>query len=330
MALITRELRVAGNGYSLLGLGQADRVVFYRKNTDDTPRDWFHYPGTAVTDLGAYPVYDVNMTYNNAVDRYKGDMITVCSMAPEFVAPLGNLSVDFNASLLTLHLDVPIELPAGYPEADKDEIIKAGDAIAIVPNGQLQAGNYPLILEVASDWKWETFPILSSIKIAPIPALPTGLNFNSYTAGSRVLNVKTLRLRTFKVCYGQEDRCLAAGEDTTSSDDDKLPFLLMDTQDEENQILAEGIEDLQTGFYFGTDVGDLVNNELDVTSSPVRTNDLKAIRVVLVSRTTSPDSFATATTYPRLDTAPLDHFDSASRDRYPKRKIDSVTQLRNY
>ncbi|MDR1296131.1 MAG: prepilin-type N-terminal cleavage/methylation domain-containing protein [Deltaproteobacteria bacterium] len=330
MALITRELRTAGNGYSLLGLGQGDKVVVYRRNDDGTPLDWFYYPGSPADKPGAYPVYDVNQPYSNTADQFKGDAITVCSLAPEFAAPLGYLSADYNPSTQTLSLSSPLEVPPDFLEADKDEIVKAGDAIALVPPGALTEGNYPVILEVASDWSWTTYPVLSSIKVAPVPDRPGGMPF-SYGEGSKVVNVKNLRLRTFKICYGREASCSATGEDTGSGDEARYPFLLMDTLDSRNQILADGIEDLQTGYYFGNDIGDAtVSNVLDVTSDPVKRSELRAIRVVLVSRTQSPDSLAKSNSYSRLDTAPLDHYDSATRDRFPRRKIDSVTQLRNF
>jgi hypothetical protein len=294
LAGISRDIRGVGNGFSLFDLGQSDMILVYTKDQNGDAVDWFRYPsaGGVTPPYGIAPIYAIDGGQNP-------DELYVASLSPDFVSPLGHLSTGFRSSDSSIKLDNLLDFPSGVSEK---EIIKKNDYLAIVP----PAGS-PVLVEVDTDSS-----DLSSITIKSLPSgnFPNG--FSEYPAGSVVYNVKSLVFHAYKV--------------GTSAETNET-FLMMDTLDSQNDIMAEGIEDFQVGYCFGdSDPSNLTNYDLDFSGLNNTTDPVKTIRLVLVSRTSRPDPYGK--TFNRIPA--LNHTAVGPSDHYPRRFLETSVQLRNY
>jgi hypothetical protein len=293
MAGITRELRTAGNGFSLLSATQIDRVQLYTKNEDGSANAWFSYP-----DDGSYGAAPIHMIDSDAGP----DSITICSLSPDFAAPLGALDSEFESHDTMLRLKDTLMLPPGLT---MEEVIKTGDYLAVVP-----PDSDPILVETKADPS-----DLSTIQIKDLPSggFPNGVT--EIPQGSMVYNVKSVRLRTFRIWV-----------DTPRNE----TFLVMDSQDSQDDIMAEGIEDLQFAYCQSdcdpTDVDDYID-EVDLTSS---NNDLpiQSVRVFMVSRTSRPDPYNNQ--YPKINAINHNAGETSPPDGFPRRSLDTVVNLRNF
>jgi type II secretory pathway pseudopilin PulG len=294
LAAITRDLRSTGNGYRLLNLNQEDLIHVYTRNSDGSPNEWYRYAGT--TEYGVKPIHSVDSST-------APDEITLFSLSPDFATRLGELAQDFTASSGTLRLRSVMTVPTDSDSTIRQmlirEVLKPGDAIAIVP--PKSTGYHPIILESLSD-----ATNLTEINFAPVPS--TSVLSNPVPEGSEVFNVKRASLRRFWV--------KPEGEAT---------YLMLDTLYSNEEIVAEGIEDLQLGYYTGTD--SISDANMTETLSGLDVNPVKAVRIVLVGRTIKRDTYSSG--YPKL--VALNHNPSADPpDGFPRRKLDTIVQLRNY
>jgi hypothetical protein len=152
---------------------------------------------------------------------------------------------------------------------------------------------------------------LSKIDIKSLPSgsFPNGIS--SYPSGSAVFNVKSVVFHSYKVVDSSPNEA----------------FLMMDTLDSQNDIMAEGIEDLQLAYCFGSDdPSKLSNYDLDFAGLNTTGSPIKTIRLVMVSRTSRPDPYGK--TFARI--AALNHTAVGAPDNYPRRFLESSVQLRNY
>jgi hypothetical protein len=251
MAGISRQIRMAGNGYGLLGLNQNQVIQVYIKDSDGIPVGWFRYPSSS-TD-GVRPIFGTDGGVSGT------DTITICSLSPDFATPLGMLNAEFNASSTKLSLENTIELPAGL---DPSEVLKPNDYLALVPGDQP-----PILVESASDGT-----NLTEITIKKLPSsLPNGMS--SLPAGTKVYNVKSVSLRTFSV-------------DTVNNflvmDSNEVTGDLMAEEIEDLQIAyCLGSDD-------PGDLSKYVHNfdGQDLKSKPVRT-----VRLVMISKSSTPDPY---------------------------------------
>jgi prepilin-type N-terminal cleavage/methylation domain-containing protein len=187
---ISRQIRMAGNGFALLGLNQNQHLQIYLKNPDGVPSGWFKYPAAA--DFGARAIWAVDGGNTGP------DVVTVCALGPDFASALGILAADFHASDDRLELEATITIPAGL---DESEVLKAGDFLAVVP-----VSGDPVLVEADSDGS-----DLTRIRIKDTPGhFPNGVS--SLPAGSSVYNVKTVMLRTFSVDPVNHDLVMDSNE----------------------------------------------------------------------------------------------------------------------
>ncbi|MDR2421838.1 MAG: prepilin-type N-terminal cleavage/methylation domain-containing protein [Deltaproteobacteria bacterium] len=292
ITFISRDMRMAGNGYSLLGLSQNSRILAYTKNDEGDPVAWFRYD-PAVTSFGVQPVW-----FDGHSDA--PDVLTVSYLAPEFSAPLGRLESAYSANDSTLRLDPAsiIEYPSSI---DHKEVLAPRDNLAVVNNGQA------VVLESKVDAS--AFPNVS-VGSTPSSFPPGYLSGGSnFPEGSLVYNVRRLYVHSFRV--------------DTSTDS-----LVMDTLQESNELLAEGIEDLQVAFAVAkadpTVEANLVQGLTGYDLSKPE-NVLKVARIVLVSKSLTRDPYLNE--YPRIQA--LDHKPVGS-DPFRRRALESIVSLRNF
>ncbi|MDR0621596.1 MAG: PilW family protein [Deltaproteobacteria bacterium] len=293
LAGISRDIRGVGNGYAMLGLGQSQPILMYTKDAAGDAVSWYQYP---VVD-GVTPPYGVAPIY--AVDGDQNpDSIFVASLSPDFTAPLGRLSQPLESSSLSIKLSNQLEMPLGV---DPKEIIKRHDYLAVVP-----ATGPPILIEVDTD-----STNLEEIAIKRMPAGPFPEAVD-YAVGSTVYNVKNVVFHSYKI-----------GTQGTTNE----TFLMLDTLDSENDIMAEGIEDLQAAYCFGDDdPSNLSNYVQDFSGLNTTDNPIKTIRLVLVSRTSRPDPYGK--TFNRIPA--LNHTSLGPPDSYPRRFLETSVQLRNF
>ncbi|MDR1086558.1 MAG: prepilin-type N-terminal cleavage/methylation domain-containing protein [Deltaproteobacteria bacterium] len=260
MAFITRDLRMAGNGFSLLEQkGQGSRILVYVTDSDGN-MSWFRNdPGEP--ELGVRPIWF------NGSDTGP-DVLTVAYLAPEFSAPLGVLAADFSAGSTQVRLDSNKLIE--YPDTiDPKEILAPGDNIAIV------AMDKAVILESLSD-----ADDMPNISVAPSPN-----NFGTYMSGpfpanSLVYNVRRINVHSFRI---ENDNLVM---DTLNETGEMMAEGIEDLQ----LGFAMGQDDPTV---FTNLVRDLSSHDL---GDPDRT--LRICRLVLISKSTTRDPYNT--TYPRI------------------------------
>jgi type II secretory pathway pseudopilin PulG len=270
LAGISRQIRMAGNGYALLGLNQNQYLQVYLKDADGLPVGWFQYPGDS--HFGVKPIYGLDGGSTGT------DSVTVCALAPDFATPLGTLSADFSPAQAELRLDNVLEAPSGM---DPAEILKPGDYLALVP-----ASGDPVLVESDVDGS-----DLRRIRLRALPSnLPNGVS--SIPSGAAVYNVKTVTLRTFSV--DPVNHALLMDSNEVAGD-------LMAENIEDLQVAyCLGQDDPgEPASYVHTLDGQ------DLFDRPVKT-----VRLVMVSRSERPDpykgTFATITALNHDDTGPAD------------------------
>jgi hypothetical protein len=292
MAFITRDTRMAGNGFSLLDMGQHNQVLVYTKDAEGKPSSWFRYDTTS-PDFGVRPLW-----FSGHND--KPDILTIAYMAPEFSTPLGRLETAYSAGGGQLELEGPSLLE--YPSAiGASEILAVRDNVAVVT-----ANGRALILESLSDAT--DFPV---INVVPTPSpFPAGyFSGSSIPEGSLVYNIRRFYVHSFRV----------------DTDHDNL---VMDTLAETGELLAEGIEDLQVGFTVAKSDPNVDANLVQVLTGYDLSNPdniLKVARLILVSKSSTRDPYHN--TYPKINA--LDHAQVGS-DSYRRRALEAVVSLRNY
>jgi hypothetical protein len=301
-ASISRDIRGAGTGYTLLGLGQSGMVQMYIRDNEGVAR-WFKYPnaGGDAPPFGVAPIY--------SMDNDSGpDVFYVASLAPDFTSPLGNLSDDLTPYVTQISLTNVLGIPAGV---DPREIVKANDYLAIVPSG-----GDPILVEVLDDPS-----SLATIKIKPLPDedFPDGIS--SSTQGALVYNVKSVVFHSYKVVDCAVTANQAVRARVCSSYNDDSSYLVMGSQDSQDDILAEGIEDLQIGVSTAADPPSTYLNFNGYKSA----SPIKSVKLVIVSRTTKPDPYANS--FARISA--LNH-EATGSDHYPRRFLETIVQLRNY
>ncbi|MDR3203662.1 MAG: PilW family protein [Deltaproteobacteria bacterium] len=282
---VSRDLRMAGNGFSLLGLNQNQFLQVYNKNEDGSGSSWFKYESGS--DFGVKPIFSID-------GSQAPDSLTICSLAPDFAAPLGMLETGFTSSSDSLKLSEVLTFPAGLD----DEVLKSGDYLALVP-----ASGSPILVQATSDGS-----NLTDIDIAPLPSgtLPNGVT--EIGAGSLVYNVKSVRLHTFRV-------------NTTDN------TLVMDSDEAEGDILAEDIEDFQVAFCLGDDdPSNLANYVHDLSGQDLLSRPVKAVRIVVISRSPREDPYKGN----HLPIPALNHTVVGGPDNYVRRLLETTIQLRNY
>ncbi|MDR1487437.1 MAG: PilW family protein [Deltaproteobacteria bacterium] len=292
MVAISRDIRMAGNGYELLGLDQSKFVQVYLKDEDGEATEWFKYPddwfaSSGDVRHGARPIFGKD-------GDQAPDQVTICSLAPDFATPLGRLSVDVTKSTTTLKLTETLDIPAGL---NSKEVLAVGDYLALVP-----AAGDPILVEAQSDAS-----DLESINIKKLPseALPNGVT--SIEAGSMVYNVKTVRLHSYR-------------------QDSAINELLMDSSDMIGDTLSEGIEDLQLAYCLGDDdPTDPASYVFDLSMYDLAAKPVKTAKFILVARTLIPDPYKG-----RFSHIPaLNHTSVGAADSYYRRHLEATVQLRN-
>ncbi|MDR2387747.1 MAG: PilW family protein [Deltaproteobacteria bacterium] len=294
LASVSRDIRGLGNGFSLLGLAQNQMVQIYTKDENGNAQSWFRYPaaGGLLPPFGLAPIYAVDGGESGT------DSIYMASLAPDFIAPLGQLEASLSHSDHQLSLTNILEVPEGV---DLKEIVKKDDYLAVVPS----SGD-PFLLEVAAD--------PASLTVIPIKSFPAGAFPNGVTqlpVGSVVYNVKSVVFHSYAI-------------NTQASTNET--FLTMNTLESQNDILAEGIEDLQVAYCLeGGDPANLLSYDGAFNGLSLD-EPIKTIHVFMVSRSTVADP--TGATYQRF--AHLNHKTVGPDDHYPRRFLETTVQLRNY
>jgi prepilin-type N-terminal cleavage/methylation domain-containing protein len=295
LAALTRDLRAAGNGFSIFGVAQGGMIQLYNKNEAGEATTWFRYPAAG----GVTPAHGVAPIY--AIDGDQApDSIYICSLSPDFSTPLGILASDFASSASTLNLTQTLTVPSGM---NMKEVIKKNDYLILVPT----TGMDPVLVEVDAD-----VTDLSVIRIKDLPdgGFPNGMG--DIPAGAEVYNVKSVIFHRYKVGV---------------NDPTNETFLVMDTVDSSDDIMAEGIEDLQLGYCLGNDDPSILGNYvLDFNGLNNTGSDIKSVRVVMVSRTSRPDPYGQH--FSRIPA--LNHTAVGTTDSYPRRFLETTVQLRNY
>ncbi|MDR2301289.1 MAG: PilW family protein [Deltaproteobacteria bacterium] len=295
LASISRDIRGVGNGFSLLGLGQNQMVQIYTKDENGEPNGWFRYPaaGGVLPPFGLAPIYAVDGGEDGT------DSIYVASLSPDFIAPLGQLAASVTHADRRLSLTNILEVPGGV---DLREIVKKDDYLAVVPS----SGD-PFLVEVASD--------PASLTVIPIKSFPSGGFPNGVSelpSGSVVYNVKSV------VFHGYSINRQASTNET---------FLTMNTLESQDDILSEGIEDLQVAYCFGGDnPASLTNYDWAFSGLNNQPEPIKSIHLFMVSRSTLADP--NGAEYAHI--AHLNHSKVDPPDGYPRRFLETTVQLRNY
>ena len=75
-AAIARQIRMAGNGYAMLGLDQSEPIQIFLKDEDGNPSGWYKHPDQPLH--GARPIFGSDGEEDGT------DSITVCSLGPDF------------------------------------------------------------------------------------------------------------------------------------------------------------------------------------------------------------------------------------------------------
>jgi prepilin-type N-terminal cleavage/methylation domain-containing protein len=291
ITFIARDMRMAGNGFSLLNMSQNDHILVYTRDEDGQPVEWFRHDP-------AVPVFGVQPLWFDGRDDGP-DVLSVTYLAPEFSAPLGRLDGSYSANDSTLRLEPATILE--YPDTiDSNEILKPKDQIAVV-----SASGRAIVLEALSDAN--AFP---QISLAPTPtSFPTGYPAGdaSFPSGSLVYNIRKLYYHSFRV------------ENDT---------LVMDTLREKGELLAENIEDMQVAFSVAkADPAVEANLVQFLTGYDLSKpeNVLKVAKIILVSKSSTRDPYMNV--YPRIQA--LDHKPTGS-DPYRRRAIETIVSLRNF
>jgi hypothetical protein len=252
MAFITRDMRMAGNGFSLLKMAQHNQILVYDKTPEGQPNTWFRYDLNK-PEFGVQPLW-----FSGHTD--KPDILTIAYLAPEYSTPIGRLAEAYDAgdTKLVFVADSVIEYPSAI---GPNEVLAARDQVAVVTEDKA------VILETLSN-----ADDLPELTVVPTPAFPTGYLTNSnLPAGSLVFNVRRLYVHSFRI---ENDN------------------LVMDTLQDTGELLAEGIEDLQVAFSkANVDPSKDFNLVQDLSSYDLSENALKFARVVLVSKSTVRDPY---------------------------------------
>lgn len=295
LAAISRDIRGVGNGFSLLGLGQGQTIMAYTKDQNGDPVAWFRYPNAD----GVTPPFGIAPVYAMDGGASGTDRLFVASLSPDFSAPLGQLTNPLRPGDSSIKLTGALEIPTGV---DIRELAKENDYLAVVPTSGL-----PVLIEVAEDPT-----ALEEIHIKAMPGGDFPDGSTHMPGGSVVYNVKSV------VFHGYAIGTQASTNET---------FLTLSTLDSENDIMAEGIEDLQVAYCFGSDdPAILANYDQDFSGLNTTSSSIKTIRLVLVSRTHRHDPYGK--TFARIEA--LNHTTLAAPDNYPRRFLETSVQLRNY
>jgi prepilin-type N-terminal cleavage/methylation domain-containing protein len=295
LASISRDIRGLGNGFSLLGLGQGQMVQMYTKDENGDAVSWFRYPtaGGVAPPFGVAPIYAVDGGKDGA------DSLYVASLAPDFLSPLGQLEADLTPGDSQLSLTNILDVPSGLEIRD---LVKKDDYLAIVPS----SGD-PVLVEASND--------PASLAVIPIKSLPEGGFPNEVSRlpeGSVVYNVKSVVFHSYSI-------------DTLATE--KETFLTMNTLESQDDIMAEGIEDLQVAYCFGNDnPADINNYDLNFSGLNTTPNPIKTIRLIMVARSTLADP--NGNTFDHI--LKLNRETAGPADPYPRRFLETSVQLRNY
>ncbi|MDR1872501.1 MAG: PilW family protein [Deltaproteobacteria bacterium] len=292
LAFISRDLRMAGSGFSLLNMGQKHQILVYNTDADGHPTTWFRYDNPTPMSYGVQPLWFLGKDDGP-------DILTVAYMAPEFSAPLGRLSDEYSANDPTLKLR-DLSLIEYSSAIDDDEVLMAGDNIAVVD------GDRAVILEATSG----AADGLGVIRVKATPSsFPSGYlhSGSSFSSESLVYNIRKIYVHSFRV-------------DTTNN------TLVMDTLGETGDLLAEGIEDLQVAFTVAKTDPTVDTNLIQTYDDfNLESKDKTLARIVLVSKSTTKDPYLN--TYPLIQA--LDHKPVGS-DQYRRRSLETVVNLRNF
>ena len=286
------DARMAGSGFDLLGSGALNRVQFY----DEKAGAWFKYENDS--DYGAWPVYGRDGEADGA------DSVTFCWLAPEFGAPIATLLETLDSGTTVLRTRPGI---SGDLEDNKDIVFNQGDKWAVVnPEGAV------IIVEYDGD-KGNDSPNFS---IKALPTLPVSSDFPDFPVGSRIYNVRTVRLVTYFI----EDGNLMAnlhGQDYGDADAAGAV------------VEAPGFEDLQVVYFTrGTDTNLWTAGLSDpstVINDPTN-NPIWALQLSAVHRAPDRDPYNSAHKPEQLYNHTVV---GTAADGHPRRILSETISLRN-
>jgi hypothetical protein len=327
LAAIARDVRMAGNGYALLGapnilqfiqvwvpgresLDQGGRAVqtrgagwFKHADVDENPENW-----------GARPIFGVDGGETGS------DTLTVFRAEVESGAPLGHLDYAFDFS-------GPLNLVREY----RAGALRGNDIVVLV-NGALAA-----LAEVHHYGGERGVPILPPSRIVHLNhggrfTPPAGTAALSFPPGTSVYNLRDVVLVTYYL--DRDTHRLMANHHHLGLDDE-------DSAAPGHVVVAGGIEDFQVFYYFNNeevnprrftppkdapleDHHGLSSAKLDVRQANF--NRVKAVALGLTARTPRPHRDAKPAPRPAL----FNRREGDEPDRHTRNVLTEIVHLRNF
>ncbi|MDR1546457.1 MAG: hypothetical protein LBU12_07095 [Deltaproteobacteria bacterium] len=251
---ITRDLRMAGNGFNVLGphvklvqlhAPSRETIVNGVAGVVAAP-GWFRHPDTATP--GARAVFGVDG------GESRPDTLTVFRTELEYAVPLGLVKTISNRRLA-------LEQPR-HPD-----VLTGGDLVALVQGTQV------VVLETASEQPTDLGELdyVPGGRFTGPAGPPSGFN----ATGASVYNVRDVSLVTYWVDEA-ESRLMAARHDASRPG--------LDTASSE--AVAANIEDLQIFYFFDDETADLTrtSDEPNVSSARLDARAVKSVAVALSSK----------------------------------------------
>lgn len=300
---IIRDLRMAGGGFNIIGLSQAQRIQV-PVYLSGQPATWFTYPGDPVS--GAVPIFGVDGGSTGT------DSVTVCWLGLESATPIGVLANPLSGGndRLTLRQSPPQPSDAN---AAGDELLRGGDMLLVVDG----SGN-AMAVKTALD----TDPTAQVIKFENNLPAPLPNSLASWPAGSQVFNIKSLRLVTYSIAANSSLIANLHGRDLGDADATGAVLVAPNIEDLQLRYFSAGTNPaISAGGREGLNVA-----TLQTLNGPPPTLRIRGVSVALSSRSSAVDPHDQKHSPYKI----FNHQDVGPEDKFPRRLLTETVQLRNY
>ena len=333
MAAVTRDLRMAGNGYALLGpsgrlqfiqahVPSRERLNSGQWEIDPTSGWFFHADEAGEPDFqGIRAVFGVDGGKNGP------DTLSIFRAEVEAGAPVGTLASDFNFDNYNLSL----------AEAFPDDALESGDIVA------LASGDQAALAEIDGLISDRSVRINYGGRFTP--PVYTGLA-SSFPAGTSVFNLRDVVFVTYYLADAEkpDEPCRAPRRPCNLMAD--YHELDPDTGQHLRVPVASNIEDFQV-YYFIDDDGakpptksevnpaDFVKNPQYMTSKALDIREeskrrVKAVGVGLVARSPRPEANARPQNRGAFFNRDSGAVLKEEPDRFTRSVMTEIVRLRNY
>lgn len=313
---VARDVRMAGNGLSLLGAGSVNVFVDPSLHNADIARGpgWFQYAD--FNTHGVVPIFGTD----SGTDPDKADTLTIFRSDVEAINDIGTLSVTFtpgSSGSITLNRSIT----EGVEISDGDILGITNGVTAIIVQASLPSSG-----ATAST-------INLGARFRPAAPLPNGEVFG---AGSIVYNLKNVTFVTYYLDM-ENARLMANYHDGTVNDNDS------DVSNPHLVVVANNIEDFQVNYFlFPSPIaGGDPPADAFITENNLTTSWVGAVKIGMVSRSASPLMDVNQKVFDnpisdsdkefkkKLDSIDLMGHKVASKPGYTRRTIIEIVQLRN-